>query len=108
MPSLFAVKFPDPQFKHFLLVAMRSPMRFQTVLKDEQGYYLNPECLYTRTGEPVPRIPLYRIPGPHEQFTDSPDMIGNPSLRALSVERNPRFHQKRLRRRVHKNGNHQL
>jgi len=84
MPSLFAVKFPEPQFKHFLLVAMRSPVHFQTVLKDEQGYYLNPECLYTRTGEPVPRIPLYRIPGPHEQFTDSPDMIGNPSLHGRS------------------------
>ena len=74
MPSLFVVKFPEPQFKHFLLVAMRSPMKFKTVLSDEQGYYLNPECLYTRTGEPVPRIPLYRIPGPHEQFTDSPDI----------------------------------
>jgi hypothetical protein len=60
MPSLLAVKLPEPQFKHFLLVAKRSPMRFQTVLKDQQGYYLNPECLCTRTGEPVPRIPASR------------------------------------------------
>src|ERR1039458_7610059 len=35
MPSLFAVKFPEPQFKHFLLIAMRSPVHFHTVRNPE-------------------------------------------------------------------------
>lgn len=49
------------------------------VLQDEQGYYANPALFYTRTGEPVPRIPLYRIRGT-DQFTDTPDVIRNSSL----------------------------
>jgi hypothetical protein len=41
----------------------------ETVLQDENGYFANPKLFYTRNGEPVPRIPLYRVSGT-EQFTD--------------------------------------